>query len=239
MSGVLLLAGGSPHAHDFDSSGAAMAEVISALGCDVQTCDNPDTAADLLDAARDPDIPSIDALVVLGLWWRMAGDVYDPWRERHAYITPAATRLALTSFVDQGGGLLAMHTSPICFDDWPGWADIVGGRWRWGISSHPPFGCVNAQIAAADHPVVKGSPSVLELDDEVYGDLEIRDSVEVLAVARRDESDDDQPVVWAHRFGAGRVVFDCFGHDVASICHPDHTRIIEQAITWILRSEDT
>jgi uncharacterized protein len=239
MSRVLLLAGGSPHAHDFESSGSATAEVISALGHDVQRCHDPDAAAALLGSPAGEGGSSIDALVVLGLWWQMAGDAYDAWRERHAYTTPATTRSALTSFVHDGGGLLAMHTTPICFDDWPEWADVVGGGWRWGVSSHPPLGRVHARVVADDHPVVAGAPDVLELDDEVYGDLDIRDGVDVLAVARRHDADDEQPVMWAHRFGAGRVVFDGFGHDVASIRQPDHTRIIEQAVTWILGSDDT
>jgi uncharacterized protein len=237
MSRLLVLAGGSPHAHDFDSSGAAVADVISALGHDVEIRNHPDAAAARLDAACEGSAAPIDAFVLLGLWWRMTGDAYEAWRDDYAYITPAATRQAFTSFVGGGGGLMAMHTAPICFDDWPEWADVVGGGWRWGVSSHPPFGRVNARIVAADHPVVKGVPRILELDDEVYGDLDISDGVEVLAVARRHETDDEQPVMWAHRFNAGRVVFDGFGHDVASIRQPAHSRIIEQAVTWILRSE--
>ena len=227
MSRVVILAGGSPHAHDFAASGAAVAEVVSQLGHDVEVVEDPDVAASMLH--------DVDALAVIGLWWRMLGNAYDPWRERHAYTTPASTRDRLTSFVSNGGGLLALHTATISFDDWQEWGDIVGGAWVWGVSSHPPIGDVQVRLVG-QHPVVDGLPAEFEILDEVYGDLAIRDNVEVLAVAKRDASDPDQPVVWAHRFGEGHVVFDGFGHDVSSIRHPHNRRLMEQAFTWILES---
>jgi type 1 glutamine amidotransferase len=39
-------------------------------------------------------------------------------------------------------------------------------------------------------------------------------------------------VVWAHRFGAGRVVYDGFGHDAASINDPHHAALIRAAARW-------
>ncbi len=229
MSQVLVLAGGAPHAHDFGASGAALASLVASLGHDVELVDDPDEAASRLEHGGS----AIAALVVLGLWWRMHGDAYARWRDAHAYSPPAATRSALTDFVRDGGGLVAVHTAPICFDDWPEWGDIVGGAWRWGVSSHPPYGPVTAEIVGT-HPVVDGLPSHIELADEVYGDLAVRDDVEVLAVAKRHPDDADQPVVWAHRFGDGRVVFDGFGHDAESIEHVANARILGQAVTWVI-----
>ncbi len=225
MSDVGVLAGGSPHAHDFASTGAALVELAASAGHRCELIAHPDDAVSALDA--------LDALVVCGLWWRMLGDVYDAWRAEHAYSPPEATRAALDRFVRDGGGLVAVHTAPICFDDWPGWRDVIGGAWRWGVSSHPPRGPVAATLVT-EHPVLAGLPPVMQLDDEVYGDLDVRDDVEVLAVARRDADDDDQPVVWAHHHGAGRVVFDGFGHDADSIRHPDNARLLRNGLAWVL-----
>ncbi len=229
MSDVLVLAGGAPHAHDFAASGAALVSLVESLGHHVELVDDPDAAAARLRQRSS----SIAALVVLGLWWRMQGEAYVRWRDAHAYSPPASTQAALTGFVREGGGLVAVHTAPICFDDWTEWGDIVGGAWRWGVSSHPPYGPVTAEIVGA-HPVVEGLPARIELDDEVYGDLAVSDDVEVLAVAKRHADDADQPVVWAHRFGDGRVVFDGFGHDARSIEHPANARILGQAVTWVI-----
>jgi len=228
MSRVLLLAGGSPHAHDFAATGAALAELITDCGHDVRLFSDPDLAAQAL--ASSPD-----AIVVDGLWWLMGGEAYDTWRPDHGYSPSDATRSALVEYVRSGGGLLAVHTTLICFDDWPAWGDVLGGAWQWGVSSHPPVGPVAVRVVT-DHPVVAGSPITIDLHDEVYGDLEIRSDVEVLAVARRHDDDADQPVVWTHRFGSGRVVVDALGHDPASIRHPDHARLLVQGLNWTLEA---
>lgn len=225
MTRVLLLTGGSPHAHDFPAIGASLGTVLSAAGHDVVRVGHPDEAADRLVGGQH------DVLVVHGLWWRMLDDVYEPWRE-FAYSTPPSTRETIEGFVRGGGGLLALHTAPICFDDWPGWGDIVGGSWHWGISSHPPVGPVSARIVS-DHPVVAGLSSTIELVDEVYGDLDVRDGTETLALAKRSDGDAGQPVVWTYRCGDGRVVFDGFGHDDTSIADADHARLIRQAVDWV------
>ena len=227
---VLVLAGGSPHAHDFAAAGLALADLVEGAGHHVELADHPDAAATQLG-------PAVDALVVCGLWWRMRGHAYDRWRPRYGYETSPATRRAITDFVGAGGGLLAVHTAVICFDDWVGWGPIVGGAWRWGVSSHPDQGAVDARIVA-EHPVVAGLPERFELVDEVYGDLDLVDGIEVLAVAKRSVDDADQPVVWAHRYRAGRVVFDGFGHDEASIRHADNGRLLRQALSWIVDDSD-
>ena len=229
MTRIVVLAGGVPHAHDYADIGRALAATIAAQGHDVTVVDRPEIAADALDDA--------DALVVDALWWRMEGDVYDPWREEWAYSPPSATREALTSFVAGGGGLLALHTASICFDDWPEWGAIVGGAWNWGRSSHPPANAVRP-LVVAEHPVVAGVATAIaehdDMRDEVYGDLTLEDGIDVLAIARRSADDGDQPVVWAHQYGAGRVVYVGFGHDADSIEHPVNQRLIAQGLAWIL-----
>ena len=225
MSAVVVLAGGSPHAHDFAATGAELADLASALGHDVTMTSDPDTAAELLGDA--------DALVFDGLWWRMLGDTYDAWRDEHGYSPSPATRAALGGFVHAGGGLLAVHTAPISFDDWPEWGAVVGGAWQWGVSSHPPPQQATVSVAAAEHPVTRGVAPMFTITDEIYGDLAVDPEVVVLATSRRNPTDADQPVLWAHRYGAGRVVYDALGHDRASLTHPDHQQLLEQALTWV------
>ena len=85
----------------------------------------------------------------------------------------------------------------------------------------------------ADHPVVDGLPGTIHLDDEVYGDLSLRDGLEVLVTAKRTAGDRPQPVVWVHQPGAGRVAYDGFGHDVDSIRNPAHRSLLASALTWV------
>jgi len=64
MIRVLLLTGGSPHAHDFPAIGASLGTVLSAAGHDVVRVGHPDEAADRLVGGQH------DVLVVHGLWWK-------------------------------------------------------------------------------------------------------------------------------------------------------------------------
>lgn len=228
---LLVLAGGSPHAHDFGAVGETLIEIGVDLGCDVTLVDHPEKAVEPLTTADPSDRP--DLLVVHGLWWSMEGSAYDRWRPDHGYVTSERWRNAVSSHVFGGRPLLAMHTAPICFDDWPEWGDIVGGAWQWGVSSHPPLGSVSASIVPG-HPVVDGLPAELTLRDETYGDLALRSDIEVFLRARRHPDDELQPIGWAHRFGRGPVVYDGLGHDAESLSVPDHRRLINQAITWLL-----
>ncbi len=226
MARVLVLTGGPDHAHDFLRTGASLAGLIGTVGHHVEVLDDPDAAAGRLDEG------DVDALVVNALRWRMEGEAYEPWREAWAYQTPDSTRRSISGFVTAGGGLFGNHTASICFDDWSGWRDVLGGSWRWGRSSHPAYGPVSATLHGS-HPVIDGLPGELHVIDEVYGDLDLAPGIEVLATARRTPDDLPQPVLWAHQHGQGRVVYDGFGHDAASLEHPDHARLIRRAVAWV------
>lgn len=230
MATVLVLSGGPDHAHDFAATGDALVTLLRDAGHQVDRCDDPDEAAERLTRSDRPR-----ALVVNALRWRMLGDRYDPWRERWGYTTPPATRAAIDGFVRAGGGLVGNHTASICFDDWDGWGEVLGGAWDWERSSHPPLGPVRATrtAAGAGHPVTAAMPDALELVDEVYGDQRLVPGVEVLATARRSAEDAEQPVVWAHHHGEGRVVYDGFGHDVTSLTDPYHAELLRRAVTWV------
>lgn len=233
MTAALLLTGGPDYAHDFHASSRALAEVIGRVGLEVTVTHDPDEAASLLPGG-------FDLLVVNALRWQMLHERYAPMRAEWAYSTPDSTRDAITSFVAAGGALLGSHTASICFDDWAEWGDVLGGSWRWEHSSHPPFGDVEARVVpdATDHPVVAGLAPTLSLRDEVYGDLDIRPTADVLMEARRTPEDEPQPVVWTHHYGRGRVVYDGFGHDDVSILDPAHAALLERAVRWLTSEGD-
>ena len=230
MASVVVLAGGSPHAHDYDDIGAAWQRLLRSAGHRVVAVDHPDMLVSQLDA-------TVDVLVVSALFWQMKGAAYDRWRSDWGYTTPPATRTAISTFVAKGGGLVANHTAPICFDDWEEWGAIVGCRWQWGVSSHPPVGPCQARVVR-DHAITRGAPSLVDIDDEVYGGLAVSAEVEVLGVAKRSPDDDDQPVLFTHRYHAGSVVFAGFGHHGASIEHPSHGPILLRSVEWAAPSAE-
>ena len=121
-----------------------------------------------------------ELLTVYALRWTMQqGDKYAPFRERWGFSLSAHARAEVEAHLARGGGILALHTAIICFDDWAGWKDILAGRWQWGRSSHPPYGPVEVRPDAPEHPLLQGLPA-FSLDDEAYGNLDLDPRVQPL-----------------------------------------------------------
>lgn len=224
---AILLSGGIYH--DFDRMSAATAGILATAGLTTEIVASP---ADLVAAlARGP----VDLVVVQALRWQMLGnEKYEPFRAEWAYRTGPDLIAALTEHVTSGGGLMALHTACICFDDWPGWHDLLGGGWVWGQSFHAP-GLEEVQVARfAAHPVTDGV-SAFTVTDEHYRDLALGPHALVLAEGRA-AAGVAHPVAWGREAGfAGRAVALTTGHDVKSLTEPAQARLIRQGALWAAR----
>ena len=222
MTRALILSGGVTH--DFPALNAEVRALLGERGITATVSEDFEGALRHLD--------DVDLLVINMLRWTMQVERYADQRERWGLSPSPAARAAISRFVSSGGPLLALHAATICFDDWPEWRSIVGGRWVWGTSGHPPFGPMTVTVHPDRHPVVAGLPSSFELDDEAYGFLELEGDVRALAESSHAGS--AHPLVWARTFGTGRVVHDALGHAVASYRVPEHRALVTQAVGWLL-----
>lgn len=213
---AIVLSGGP--AHDFGATTACLSALLEDAGVRVDVHTGVDDAFGAL--------PGAALLVVNALRWTMR----EPrrYRDRAAAegISPSAeSRAALTAHLAAGGGLLAMHTAAICFDDWPGWAGALGGAWVWGRSHHPPIGPPVDVRVHGPHPLTDGVGG-FRVVDEVYSDLDRAPDVTSLLTV------DDQPMLWAREHGGGRVVYDALGHHPPSYEVAGHREILRRAIRW-------
>jgi hypothetical protein len=222
----LILCGGI--FHDFEATSAELARLLQPLG--VNSRIEPDLQRGLLGLADRP----VKLLTVNALRWEMAGEKYDPYREREALVLSPAAREALERHVAGGGALLGLHTASICFSDWPGWGDILGGAWRWGSSWHPAPETVTA--TPGDHALMRGLEG-FAVQDELYHALDLRPGIVTLLRGSSPSGQGPQPVLWLHEYGAGRVVYDSLGHDVASLQQPAHREALQRAVGWALGRE--
>ncbi|GAA3165337.1 hypothetical protein GCM10010466_65220 [Planomonospora alba] len=217
MARNLILSGGP--FHDFPATSAALAETLADVGVESDVTD--DVTGGLADASE------YRLITVNALRCRMLADHLAPHRARWGFELPAAARTALLDHLERGGGLLCMHAASICFDDWQGWPRILGGRWQWPKSHHPPLGWTTVRVHGG-HPVVDGLRD-FDLVDEVYSDLAVLPDVVPLA------SSMGQPLVWARPVRRGRVVYDALGHDTRSYDNPVHRTLLRRAAQWLLR----
>lgn len=222
MPHALILSGGVTH--DFPALAEELTALLAGLGVTATTTE------DFEGALRDLD--GVDLLVVNMLRWTMQVERYADQRPRWGLSPSADARAAITGFVARGGPMLALHAATICFDDWPEWRDLLGGRWVWGTSNHPPYGSIDVTVHPDRHPIVAGLPTGFTLDDEAYGFLDLAE--DVTGLVESDHGGSTHPLVWARRYGDGRVVHDALGHAPGSYRVPEHRQLVEQSVRWLL-----
>lgn len=224
---AIILTGGIYH--DFDRLSAATAGLLAGAGFRSEVVESP--AALVASLAQGPAA----LVVVQALRWRMLGhEKYAPFRADWAYETGPDLIAALQAHRVSGGGLLALHTGCICFDDWPGWQAMLGGGWVWGRSHHAPGLDTVAIRPLPDHPVTAGL-GAFTLLDEHYLDLAVDPRAVVLAQGST-AGGPEQPVAWAHEEGGARAVTLTTGHDLASMVHPGQARLVQRAALWAARA---
>ncbi|MFD1715457.1 ThuA domain-containing protein [Amnibacterium flavum] len=109
------------------------------------------------------------------------------------------------------------------------WNRVIGARWIADVSGHPPLG--DATIDVRDSPISEG-PSSIDLFDEKYSFLEIDGPLTV--VASHEYEGAVHPVVWLREWDGSRVFADALAHDARSFDSPEHVRIVERALDWLV-----
>lgn len=223
MRAAMILSGGV--AHDFPATSAALTGVLAEAGFGART--RTDINAALTELA-DPDA-GVDLLVVNCMRWHRPTAQWQAQRAQWWLALDQRARAGMLDHLRAGRGVLAMHTASICFDDWPRWAGLLGGRWVRGRSTHPPIGPARVAVRTDAHPVVAGVTD-FEVYDEIYSYLDVDPRVRALATC--DHGGATHPLVWAREDGGARVVYDALGHGPESYTSPTHRRLIAQAARW-------
>lgn len=213
--------------HPAEATAEFWADLFEEHGVSITTHEDLDAGCAALAAHRH------ELLVVSALRWSMTNhEKYAIYREQWGYDIPPAARDAISAHLKRGGALLALHAAAISFDTWPQWEDILGGRWVWGQSSHPPYGPVQTRVVAPAHPLMQGV-NAFQSRDEVYGQLRRASHCTVLAESCA-EDQDWTPTVWCQMWQGARVYYDALGHNTASFSDPAHRRLLSNALAWLL-----
>lgn len=221
----LIITGGINH--DFEDASEALSEVLAQAGFTSRICQNIDEGLTALSNEK------FDLVTLYTLRWRMLDDdKYIPFREQWAYEIGEADRQHLLNHVARGGGLLGLHTTAICFDTWPEFFDLLGARWQWGTTYHPPPANFAVTELNQSHPASQGI-SDFEIVDEIYHHLASRPGAEPLFAAKSAEDKAMHTLAWANHYGKGRVIYDALGHDRASIKASGHAQFLQQAAHWL------
>lgn len=160
----------------------------------------------------------------------------DPW--------PAETQRAFVTFMQNGGGLVVVHSTDNAFGNWKEYNEMIGvGGWggrtaksgsclrlldgKWVALELPGPGGSHGKphpyvvtTREPNHPIMQGLPAGwLHVSDELYDRLRgPAKNVTVLASAMTDPktggSGEEEPVLMAISYGKGRVFHSTMGHSV-------------------------
>ena len=128
---------------------------------------------------------------------------------------------ALLGAVRGGIGFVGLHAATATFKSSDPYFEMIGGR----FVRHPPFGRFTVEFLDRDHQITAGL-SDFEIEDERYELGDLADGIDGLA------RNDGHPMVYASRYGAGRVSYIALGHDARSLGRPEYHRLMGQAINW-------
>ena len=146
----------------------------------------------------------------------------------------------LSECISEGKPVVALHHSICAFDNWPGYWDIIGGKYfhkpttvrgrEYPASSYIHDLHFNVRIADPDHPVTKGVKD-FEIFDETYKGYYVEDGVKPLLTT--DEASSTPIIGWTKMYGKARIVVLQSGHDVPTFENPVFRKLLLQAIEWV------
>jgi type 1 glutamine amidotransferase len=138
---------------------------------------------------------------------------------------------ALEKFVEDGGGIVALHGASASFGNSQVWMRLVGGK----FSGHLP-GTYKLNVVLTDvkHPITAGVEPFTVVDEEYTHTLAKVDRQVLARFKERPEkskgTNDD--ILWTRTIGKGRVVYNALGHGKEAWEHPAWQKLTVQSILW-------
>ncbi|MEX1010669.1 MAG: PVC-type heme-binding CxxCH protein [Balneolaceae bacterium] len=130
----------------------------------------------------------------------------------------------LLNYVEEGGGLIAIHSGGGQFKYSDAWISLVGGSFL----SHG-YDTVRTIRSEPDHPIMKDL-APFESPDETYIHMKHNPDKTVLSV--RMDGEHAEPWTWVRTHGEGRVFYTAWGHNQHTWGNPGFHELIERAIRW-------
>jgi uncharacterized protein len=169
----------------------------------------------------------------------------------------------LCDLLEEGQGFVFLHHALAGWPAWPGWAEVLGGRYHYAPGSlrgvdWPDSGFRYARytvrVADPDHPVCAGVDD-FELDDELYCCPVFEPDVvpllrasapsgafretyrEVLGTLGSGPAWEHPPasdlIGWAKTAGRSPVVYLQPGDGPGTFAHPGYRRLVANAVAWV------
>ena len=139
------------------------------------------------------------------------------------WMTEAVER-AFVAYVENGGGLLAVHSGTAEYRDMAYLRPLMGG-----VFTHHPKQCPVTVEPLEDHPLTAGSEPFTLMDEHYF--MEMAD-VGVDPFLTTVSEHGEQAGGWTRSEGDGRVCVLTPGHNVEVWLHPSYQALLENGLRW-------
>jgi type 1 glutamine amidotransferase len=138
---------------------------------------------------------------------------------------------ALERFVEDGGGLIAIHCASASFGNSPVWFRLVGARFAGHYKS---LHKLNVVVTDPKHPIMQGVEPFSIVDEEYNHNFAKVDRAVLAEFKERPEGSNgkNNEIVWARQVGKGRVFYSALGHGPEAWSSPAWQRMVLQSIFW-------
>src|SRR5262245_32469218 len=126
---------------------------------------------------------------------------------------------ALLDYVAGGKGFIPLHCASYCFRNSPEVVALIGAQFL-----RHNTGTFRTQIAAPDHPIMKGFKG-FESWDETYVHSKHNEKDRTV-LEYRAEGSGKEPWTWVRTHGNGRVFYTAWGHDERTWGNPGFQNLI-------------
>jgi len=141
----------------------------------------------------------------------------------HDNISPEQ-ETALKEFVENGKGLIPLHSASACFKNSPWYIQTIGGQFK----SHGT-GTFTTAITKKNHLVMQGMTEFATWD-ETYVHQNINKDITVLMT--RPEGSSQEPYTWVRNQGKGRVFYTAYGHNDSTWTNPGFLNLVKNGVFW-------
>jgi type 1 glutamine amidotransferase len=145
---------------------------------------------------------------------------------------------AIKDYVNQGGGLYALHNSSDISngEGGKGYREVMGGAYN----GHPPLRPFRVQPTANKHPITDGITPFIVNDEQHYPTYDKDPKYIILEAENIDglkyrDLGTKSVSGWAYDYGKGRVVFTGVGHTIHAMWNPQYLEIQKRSVRWILK----
>jgi len=147
---------------------------------------------------------------------------------------------AFEECIRNGKPVVALHHSICAFDGWPGYWDIIGGKYFHAVTNfkgeeYQPCSYIhdlhfNVHVVNQKHPVAKGVAD-FEIFDETYKGYYVEEGVTPLLTT--DEPNSTSIIGWAKKYGKSKIVVLQSGHDAPTFENSNFRKLLKQSIIWV------